>query len=141
MNLDEYADLDATAAAAAIRAGETNPAELVELALAAAEQVDPVLGAIVETWADPEPVLGDGPFAGVPMLLKDMGAPIPGRRMEIGSRLAASLMPAQRAALVDRFRVAGLVPLGRTTVPEFAAAVVTESAATGATRNPYAPDR
>ncbi|KJL33322.1 amidase [Microbacterium azadirachtae] len=141
MNLDEYADLDAKAAAAAIRAGETTPAELVELALAAAEQVDPVLGAIVETWADPEPVLGDGPFAGVPMLLKDMGAPIPGRRMEIGSRLAASLMPVQRAALVDRFRAAGLVPLGRTTVPEFAAAVVTESTATGATRNPFAPDR
>jgi amidase len=141
MNLDEYAKMDATAAAAAIRAGDTTPAELAELARAAARQVDPELAAIVEIWSDPEPPHAGGPLAGVPMLLKDMGAPVSGRRMEIGSRLAASLISDHRAAIVDRFRHAGLVPIGRTTVPEFAAAVVTESAAMGATRNPYALDR
>lgn len=141
MRLDEYAELDATAAAEAVRRRETTPEELQSLARDAAAAVDGRIEAVVETWTDPEPALGDGPFAGVPMLLKDMGAPVPGRRMELGSRLTEGWEPGYRAALVDRFRRAGLVPLGRTTIPEFAAAVVTESAVAGATRNPFAPDR
>ncbi|MDR6866097.1 amidase [Microbacterium resistens] len=141
MNLSEYASLDATALSEAVARGETTTEELQSLAATAAAAVDPELNAIIELWPDPEPPLGSAPFAGVPMLLKDMGAPIPGRRIELGSRLTAGLVADHRADLADRFRSAGLVAIGRTTIPEFAAAVVTESSATGATRNPYASGR
>lgn len=119
-------------------------AELAETMAAAVAAVDPQLGAVLELYDD---VLEDkrheasdaaatGTFAGVPFLRKDLH-PEKGRLCENGSRLTAGVRADFTGLTLERFAEAGLVFLGRSAVPEFGAAPTTESALSGATRNPW----
>lgn len=140
MNLDEYASLDATALAALVAAGETTAAELCALARTAGEAVNRDLNAVVEWYDDPRPG-GDGPFAGVPFLMKDIGTPEPGRRQWMGSRAVNTPPTTTDSALAQRFRQSGLISVGRTATSEFAITATVETARFGPTRNPWDPAR
>jgi amidase len=80
-----------------------------------------------------------GPFAGVPLLLKDLGCDIDGVGTSMGSALVkrAGLVASEDAELVRRLKAAGFIVLGRTTSPEFGISSSTESVAFGTTHNPW----
>ncbi|MGR7026051.1 amidase [Geodermatophilus sp. URMC 62] len=140
--------LDATASADLVRGGEASPTELVDAAIERIEQTNPQLDAVLRDRFDAarEDVrsdLPDGPFRGVPLLLKDMGAHMAGEETAYG------LAPLQQARirwprdshLATAFRRAGFVVLGRTNVPELGTTVTTEPAANAPARNPWDPTR
>ncbi|MFE3830699.1 amidase [Streptomyces sp. NPDC059092] len=138
MRISEYVRYDAVGLAELVDRGEVTPAELEAAAREAARTVNPRINAIVETWpADDGPAPGSAPLAGVPFLIKDIAVSMAGRRMELGSRLAAGNVAGADSALMRRFRRAGLVTFGRTATPELAYSTTTESVLYGATRNPW----
>ncbi|GAA4534726.1 amidase [Amycolatopsis samaneae] len=142
MRVAEYVRHDAVGLAELMATGQVTPAEVEAAARAAAQAVEPRLNAIVETWpAEDEPEPGGAPLAGVPFLLKDIGVTMAGKRMELGSRLAAGNVAGADSALMRRFRRAGLVTFGRTATPEMAYSNTTEPVLHGATRNPWDPGR
>ena len=146
MNLAEYSQLDGVALAELVRQREALPSELAELALAAIETLNPSLNAVIETYPERvEMQFSDGgssaALAGVPMLLKDTGATDKGKAQACGSRIGRGYIATADTYLTERYKRAGLNILGRTTLPEFAQAATTESALTGATRNPWDPRR
>ena len=81
--------------------------------------------------------LPDGPFSGVPFLVKDLGVEVAGLPATRGSRLFADAIAAQDSPLVARYRQAGLVVLGTTNTPEFGKNASTEPLLHGPTRNPW----
>ncbi|MFE4829226.1 amidase [Streptomyces sp. NPDC056672] len=138
MRIAEYVSFDAVGLAELVAKGEVTPAELEAAAREAARAVNPRINAVVETWpADDAPVPGSTPLAGVPFLIKDIGVSMAGRRMELGSRLAAGNVAGADSSLMLRFRRAGLVTFGRTATPEMAYSNTTEPVLYGATRNPW----
>ncbi|MGW4101606.1 amidase [Streptomyces sp. NPDC004976] len=142
MRVSEYVRFDAVGLAELVAKGEVLPAELEAAAREAVQTVDPQVNAVVETWpTDDEPVPGSTPLAGVPFLIKDIAVAMAGRRMELGSRLAAGNVAGADSSLMLRFRRAGLVTFGRTATPEMAYGISTESALYGATRNPWDLER
>ncbi len=144
---EEIARLDATAQAELVRRGEVSAGELVEGSIARIERLDPSLNAVIHkvyerarrVAAGPLP---EGPFRGVPFLLKDLGAgDVEGDPYHYGTRFLrdAGWKARGTSQLVRRFRAAGLVDLGRTNVPELGAWTTTEPDAYGPTRNPWNP--
>ncbi|MFE9457765.1 amidase [Streptomyces californicus] len=142
MRVAEYVTYDAVGLAELVAEGEVTAAELRAAALEATQAVDPQINAVVETWQDEdEPQPGSTPLAGVPFLVKDIGAAMAGRRMELGSRLAAGHVARADSFLALRLRRAGLVTFGRTATSEMAYSITTEPVLYGATRNPWDPER
>jgi amidase len=142
MSWDEWAGHDALALAARVRAGDVTPAELAAQAAAAIALTNPALSAVVEVFDDAvaDPVgngtVADGPFAGVPYLMKDLGPTLAGRLQEFGSLLMQGHRPAQDSFLTGQIRRAGLNIMGRTTTPEFGVCSSAENALY-VTRNPW----
>lgn len=136
MHLSEYTEQDATGLSQLIEAGHVSADEVRTAALRAIEVLNPQINAVIETWDD-ERSPQKGAFNGVPVLIKDVGITAKGRRNELGSRLALGCTAGSDTQLMTRLRLAGLLPLGRTTTPEFAASTTTESRLHGATRNPW----
>ncbi|GCE00687.1 amidase [Embleya hyalina] len=143
MRISEYVSFDAVGLAELVTEGEVTPAELEAAAREAAQAVDPRINAIVETWpTDDEPGPGSAasagvPLAGVPFLIKDLGVAMAGKRMELGSRLAAGNVSGADSSLMLRLRRAGLVTFGRTATPEMGYSNTTEPVLYGTTRNPW----
>ena len=136
MNLNEYVTYDGIGLAQWVATGEVTSAELAELAIAAVQQVNPQINAVIEHWS-PTVTEGTGPLAGAPFLIKDLAITSAGRRVELGSRLAQGLVAESDSYLMQRFNAAGLATLGRTTTPEMAFSTETESVLQGPTRNPW----
>jgi amidase len=141
---DDFWQLDATAQAALVRGGEASPLELVDAAIARIEAIDPAINAVVTDLFDAARArargdLPDGPFRGVPWLVKDLddlaGAPTSG-----GSRFADPAPKTTSAPYVRRSLDAGVIPLGKSNTPEFGLIGVTESLALGVCRNPWDPE-
>ncbi|MEO6571196.1 MAG: amidase, partial [Ilumatobacteraceae bacterium] len=89
--------------------------------------------------AEAEGDLPDGPFRGVPFLVKDLGCAMAGEPMHMGCgglKRAAFRSPVD-SFLYESFRAAGVITLGRTNTPEFGSTVTTEPVAYGPTRNPW----
>ncbi|MFF5772627.1 amidase [Streptomyces californicus] len=144
MRVAEYVTYDAVGLAELVAEGEVTAAELRAAALDAVRAVDPQINSVVETWPaedEDEPQPGSTPLAGVPFLVKDIGAAMAGRRMELGSRLAAGHVARADSFLALRLRRAGLVTFGRTATSEMAYSITTEPVLYGATRNPWDPER
>jgi amidase len=141
MRLSEYVRYDGLGLAELVAKGEVTPAALAELACRAVDQVDGRLNAVIETWPAEEEAPGAGPLAGVPFLIKDVAIAMAGKRVELGSRIAAGHVAAEDSNLMRHFRRAGLVTVGRTTSPEMAFSTTTESLHNGPTRNPWDPGR
>ncbi|PJE34205.1 amidase, partial [Pseudooceanicola lipolyticus] len=142
MDFDTYRQLDATALARLVAIGEVSAQELLETAIAAAEQQNPAVNALSQKLYDHgraalSAPLPDGPFKGVPFLLKDASGDLTGTPTRYGARLLSDHVSASDSTLVARYKAAGLVIFGKTTTPEFALAASTETSLTGATRNPW----
>ncbi len=141
---DDTRWLDATDQAALVRERHATPLELLDAAIERIESIDPALNAVIIRWFDhardvAAGDLPDGPFRGVPFLLKDLWAHYEGQALTNGCRALKDAMPvsATDTTLVSRFRAAGLVTAGRTNSPEFGSLPTTEPLAWGATRNPW----
>src|SRR5680860_191041 len=146
---DDFATLDATAQSDLVHAGEVTPVELIEAALARIDARNPQLNAVIHRFDDQaraaaaSPDLPDGPFRGVPFLVKDAVCQTAGDPYHCGMRFLAERdwRAGHDTALAARFRQAGFVFVGRTNTPELATTVTTEPLAYGATRNPWDPTR
>ncbi len=146
MAVDDFYRLDATAQAELVRERQVNPAELVEAAIARIERFNPALNAVVtpmyeEARQSLKAGVPDGPFAGVPFLLKDLGAPYAGVRATSGSQYLKDFVPSEDSELVKRYKRAGLVTLGKTNTPEFGLLPITEPRLLGPARNPWDTSR
>ncbi|MCG0583600.1 amidase, partial [Burkholderia cenocepacia] len=140
MNIEEYVRYDATGLAAEIRAGHVSADEAMQAAKAAAARVNPEINAIIETFDQPLEYAADGPFAGVPFLIKDLVLHAGGVANDGGSRLLAGrYVPPADSELMARFKRAGFATFGRTTTPELGFNATTESLLHGPTRNPWNP--
>ncbi len=141
----DFARFDGLGLAELARRGEVAPIELVEEAIARIEARNPALNAVVLKLYDSARAAARGPlagpFAGVPFLIKDLGATVAGTPTSEGNRRLAQIVREADNELVARYRKAGLVFVGKTNVPEFGLAPVTESAALGPCRNPWDPTR
>ena len=139
----EYGKYDALGLAELVRNKETTASELLEAALARAAEVNPKLNAIITPMDDiararaKEPL--DGPFAGVPFLVKDLFQEYAGVPTAYGCKAlkAAKHIPTEHAEITRRWLKSGVVIFGRTNTPEFGAKGITEPDAWGPARNPW----
>ncbi|MFM0740125.1 amidase family protein [Paraburkholderia xenovorans] len=149
MSFDEqdYVSADATALAQAIAEGRTDSSTLLSIARARAQRLNPVLGAISH-FSNPHAMatgsMGNASsastFNGVPIAVKDLGAPLAGVPTFAGSRVLQRVdQPAPHdGALIGALKQAGLIPFAKTTVPEFGLNLSSEPACGPASRNPWA---
>ncbi|WP_111656166.1 amidase [Isoalcanivorax indicus] len=147
MNFEEYRRHDGLALAALVARGEVTATELLEIAIARVEAVNPRLNGLIHPLFDAARrraagALG-GPFAGVPMLAKDLFQEMAGAPHHKGCAglRRAGVLAEQDSELVRRWQAAGLVIFGRTNTPEFGAKGITEPLAWGPARNPWDTDR
>ncbi|MBV9411594.1 MAG: amidase [Acidimicrobiia bacterium] len=135
--------MDATDQAQLVRTGRASAAELVEAAIARIEAVNPELNAVIHPLFDDARKdaanVQDGPFAGVPMVLKDLSCHTAGHPFHEGMRFLKNLgwTEADDQYLATKFRDAGFVFVGKTNTPELGILPTTEPEAHGATRNPW----
>jgi len=139
---DALGDFDATGVAARIRAREITPAEAVEASIARIGRVNPQLNFIATPLYDSararaaQPV--DGPFAGVPTLIKDL-LPLTGAPVKFGSRAFANFVAPGQPPIADAILASGVIPVGKSTTPEFGLTATTEPVLGGPTLNPWNP--
>lgn len=138
----ELSGIDGMGMAELVRNKEVTPAELVEVVIERIERVNPHLNAIVtkmyeEARRSASSELPEGPFTGVPFLLKDLQAAYQGVKMTAGSRYLRDFVPNLDSELVRRYKKAGLIVVGKTNTPEFGIMPTTEPELFGATRNPW----
>jgi amidase len=129
---------DALGLAADVRRGNVSAGELVDDAIRRAEAANPELNFLVTDCFEQARTStpANGPFTGVPMLVKDL-TETAGLRTTFSSRAFAEYVPAHDAAVVRRMREAGFVIIGKSNTPEFGITAVTESDLNGACRNPW----
>jgi len=144
---DPFAALDATAQAELIRKKEASPRELVDAAIARIEKLNPRLNAVVTPLFDKARAaadgdLPDGPFRGVPFLIKDLDIMSKGDPIHCGLKFMRGNphVPDHDSYLMEKFRAAGFVTLGKTNTPELGILPATEPHLFGATRNPWNTD-
>ena len=141
----EYDRYDGLGLAELVKKKEISSVELCEEAIARIEKINPKLNAVITPMFDlarksvQEP-LPDGPFTGVPFLLKDLLADFAGVPQTRGSRACKNYIPEHDSEMVKRFKNAGLVVLGKTNTPEFGLLGYTEPELHGPTRNPWNTD-
>lgn len=143
----DYERYDALGLADLVRRGQVTPLELLEAALARVEARNGIVNAVVLRLDDLARQaiaagLPDGPFRGVPFLLKDLTASLAGVPTTRGSRFFADTPPApEDSEHVRRLRRAGLVFFGRTSTCELGLSLTCEPQLYGPTRNPWDPTR
>ncbi len=141
MTFDEYRQHDAVALAGLVAKGEVSAGELLETAVERMAQVNPALNAVTLDLTDfgrtEAAAKASGPLAGVPFLLKDLGALLEGTVTSSGSALLKDNVAAADSAITKAYRDAGLVIFGKTNTPEFGLMPITESSFLGPCRNPW----
>ncbi|MCH8037138.1 MAG: DEAD/DEAH box helicase [Proteobacteria bacterium] len=143
---EDYEAYDGLGLAELVRAKEVAPTDLLEAAIARIERHNPALNAVVHEMYDAArraiaDGLPEGPFTGVPFLLKDLGALTSGEPTTSGSRLFADFVADHDTTLTERIRAAGLVIMGKTNTPEMGVSPACEPVLHGAARNPWNPER
>ncbi len=138
----EYEAYDGLGLAELVQKKEVAPIDLVEAAISRIEARNPRLNAVIHKMYDyardvARGPLPQGPFAGVPFLLKDLVASCANEPLRKGCRFFADYVADHDSELVARYKAAGLIILGKTNVPEFGLTPVTESKLFGPCRNPW----
>jgi amidase len=141
---DDLGALDATAQAELVRHGDATPLELVDAAVNRIEKVNPELNAVIHPLFEKARAaaagdLPDGPFRGVPIVVKDLDGTSAGDPMHLGNKLLKEIgyVADHDSYLAARLRRAGFVVMGKTNAPEFGLMPTTEPEAYGPTRNPW----
>ena len=142
MAFAEYDRYDGLGLGDLVARKEVTALEVVDEAIARAERLNPALNAIVfgafeSARERARQKLPAGPFSGLPILLKDMRASATGMPTRSGSRFVPPLPADHDSTLVARYRANGLIPLGKTNVPEFGILPTTESRLYGPAHNPW----
>ncbi len=146
--LDEILDRDGLAQAEHVRAGDVSVSELVEASIARIERENPRLNAVIHELFDKAraqveaDAIGEGPYRGVPFLVKDAVCHTEGDPFHIGLQVLkdAGYTAKSDTELARRYRKAGFVFVGKTNTPELAFSATTEPRAYGATHNPWNVD-
>ena len=138
--------MDATSLAELVRSGEVSPQELLESSVSRIEKLNPELNAVIHPLFDRARAqiaagLADGPFRGVPFLLKDFSAELAGTPFNEGSSLSGDYVSPADQLITTRFLDAGFVICGKTNTPEFGILPTTEPRRFGPTRNPWDRER
>lgn len=140
----EYENHDGLGLAELVRDGEVQAKDLVDCAVKRIEARNPRLNAVVHKMYDQalaacrQPL--EGPFAGVPFLVKDLLAAVAGEPLTASCAFLDGFLPGYDSELVSRYRQCGLLLVGKTNAPEFGVMPVTEPAFRGATLNPWNPN-
>jgi len=141
MSLPDYDRYDGLGLAKLVADKKVKPVELLDEALARLERLNPKLNAVIALFAERARTQAKGrlkgPFAGVPFLLKDIQGNLAGVPTRQGSRFLPEAPAHASDALTERFMAAGLVPFGKTNVPEFGLLPSTEGRLYGPARNPW----
>jgi amidase len=129
--MEEFGSLDAIALAELVRKKHLKAIEIVDAAIERIERLNPTLNAVVTPMYEQARKLGvgkipNGPFTGVPFLLKDLGAVYAGETMTMGSAALRGFVPDHDSQLVERLKCAGLIILGKTNTPELGILPTTE---------------
>ena len=137
----DYDQYDGLGLAELVRNHGVDPIDLVEEAIRRIEALNPQLNAVIHkvyerarTVATGQ--LPDGPFKGVPFVLKDLVIFDAGVPTRSGSRFFKSFIPDHDSEIVRRYKAAGVVILGKTNTPEYGLMPVAEPALFGPTHNP-----
>jgi amidase len=141
-SFQDYDQYDGLGLAELVRKGEVAPGELVEEAIARIEQLNPQLNAVIHKMYDlareqASGDLPDGPFRGVPFLLKDLLVDYAGVPTNRGSRFHYGFVPDHDSEMVKRYKAAGLIAIGKTNVPEYGLVPFTEPELFGPANNPW----
>lgn len=136
MNFSDYVQYDALGLAELVQRNEVSPQELADCAQAAIERLNPDLNAVISTVSD-QPFSEQGPFAGVPFLIKELVLTAEGALSRSGSRALPAMPAPADASLMQRFREAGLNLIGTTQTPEMGYNATTETVAFGPVHNPW----
>jgi amidase len=142
---EDFSWMDAVEQAELVRAKEVSPLELVDAAIARIERLDPYLNAVIHRMYDKardaaeSSDLPDGPFRGVPFLMKDAVAHTAGDPFHCGMAFlkARGHTEESDSYFAAKLRAAGFVFVGKTNLPELAASFLTEPVAYGPTHNPW----
>ncbi len=140
--MDEYQNYDALGLAELVRKGDVSASELLGEAVGRAETAQKELNcfsAMFPDYAENQIADGlpDGPFAGVPIAVKDLGFEIKGQPITNGSQAFKGNIAAHDSVMCERYKAAGFTLFGQTTSPEFGLTTTTESTLYGQTRNPW----
>ena len=138
----DYDKYDGLGLGELVRKKEVKPRELVEEAISRIERLNPQLNAVIYPMYDlarraADGDLPDGPFKGVPFLMKDILAAYAGVPLTNGSRFFKDFVPDHDSEIVKRFKAAGVIVVGKTNTPEFGLVPFTEPELFGPTRNPW----
>lgn len=138
----DYDKYDGLGLAELVRKKEVKSSELVEEAINRIEKLNPQLNAVIHKMYDlareaVEGSLPDGPFKGVPFLLKDLLAAYAGVPLRNGSRFYKDYVPDHDSEIVRRYKASGVIILGKTNTPEYGIMPVTEPELFGPTNNPW----
>ena len=138
----EYDSFDGLGLADLVKRREISARELALTAIQRIDALNPRVNAVIHTLyddalktADAPP--GDGPFAGVPFLLKDLLSWYAGAPVRSGSRILNGFIAPHDTEIVRRYRRSGVVILGKTNTPEFGLTPFTEPELFGPTHNPW----
>ncbi|MBQ0760668.1 MAG: amidase [Zhongshania sp.] len=137
----EYREYDGLGLAGLIKAREVTPSELLEAAIARANEINPSINALIHRFEDRayrhiKDGLPDGPFTGVPFVLKDLLAAFAGEPLTMGSR-GMTAVPNYDSELVRRYKASGVNIFAKTNTPEFGLIITTEPKAHGVSHNPH----
>jgi amidase/6-aminohexanoate-cyclic-dimer hydrolase len=141
MAFKEYGNYDGMGLAELVRKKQVSAGELLDEAIARTERVDPQINAVVVRHYDHaqrqiDNGLPDGPFTGVPFLLKDLDI-LRGTRTTYGASVYKDDVADHTGTLAQRFLNAGVTIFGKSSSPEFGLLPTTESRLFGPTRNPW----
>lgn len=137
----EYDNYDGMGLAELVRKKEVSPEELCEEAIEKVEKLNPGINAVVtpmyEIARERAGSLPEGPFKGVPFLLKDLLADYKGVPLSNGCRAYKGVISKEDSELVKRYKNIGLNIIGKTNTPEFGLKGTTEPEIFGPCRNPW----
>ena len=141
MTIKEYGSYDGLGLADLVRTQQVSAKELLDEAIARTEKVDPQINAVVVKHYDYargqiDNGLPDGPFTGVPFLLKDLDL-LEGTRTTSGASVYKDNVADHTGTLAQRFLNTGVTIFGKSSSPEFGLMPTTESRLFGPTRNPW----
>jgi amidase len=138
----DFAKYDGLGLGELVRKKDVKPSELVEEAIDRIDRLNPQLNAVIHKIYDQARIaaegdLPDGPFTGVPFLLKDLTVTYAGVPMRSGSRFHNQFVPDHDSELIKRYKAAGVIVVGKTNTPEYGLVPVTEPELFGPANNPW----
>lgn len=146
LSWEEWADCDAIDLATLVKKGEVSASELAFQASEATAKINPHISSVVELFNDSienpctDGTKLDGPFSGVPFLMKDLGPGVKGRLQEQGSKFMRGNISSEDAFMTQKIRNAGLNIIGRSATSEFGVASSAENPDVYVVRNPWNTD-